>query len=236
MISMNANSESHANRLSQTGNRFDRERLGSGGLFVIGTDTDVGKTFIACRLATLLLERGMRVGVYKPVASGCEVPHASDAELLRAAAKQSCELEHVCPQQFAAEVAPPIAAAMEGREVDEALLVTGANWWLGRCDLLIVEGAGGALSPISSQLTVLDLAVQFGYPLLLIAADRLGAVNHTLLTLEAAQKRGLRVEAIVLNRLPNSTTADRNHNRQLLQNFAPKIPIFSSDELTALIA
>jgi dethiobiotin synthetase len=232
---MNDNPVNHANKLSQTGNRFSRQRLGSGGLFVIGTDTEVGKTFVACRLSKLLVEIGVSVGVYKPVASGAADSQPSDAELLRAAANQNCELEHICPQQFAASVAPPIAAAMEGREVDEGLLLTGANWWLGRCDLLIVEGAGGALSPISAQQTVLDLAVQFGYPLLLVVANRLGAVNHTLLTLEAAHKRGLRVEAIVLNQLPNSA-ANCTNNRKLIEDFAPGMDIFEIDELPNLIA
>lgn len=233
---MNDDSSTHAIKPSQTGNRFSRQRLGSGGLFVIGTDTEVGKTFVACRLAKLLVEMGMRVGVYKPVASGSIDSSPSDRELLREAANQFCELEQVCPQQFAASVAPPVAAAMEGRTVDEALLLTGANWWLGRCDLLIVEGAGGALSPISPRQTVLDLAVQFGYPLLLVVGNRLGAVNHTLLTLEAAQKRGLRVEAIVLNQLPNTTAANSLDNRKLIECFAPTTEIFDSDDLSQLVA
>lgn len=201
---------------------------------MIGTDTEVGKTFVACRLAELLVKRGIRVGVYKPVASGSEESTPSDAELLRAAANQNCDLQHICPQQFSAAVAPPIAAAKEGREVDEALLATGANWWLGRCELLIVEGAGGALSPISAHQTVLDLAVQFAFPLLLVVANRVGAVNHTLLTLEAAQKRGLRVEAIVLNRLPK-TCENGSGTRQLIEDFAAGTDIFETDELPRLI-
>lgn len=202
---------------------------------MIGTDTEVGKTFVACRLAKLLVNSGMRVGVYKPVASGGNEASPSDAELLRTAANQDCDLERVCPQQFAAPVAPPIAAAMEGREVDESLLLTGANWWLGRCELLIVEGAGGALSPLSSRTTVLDLAVQFGYPMLLVVANRLGAVNHTLLTLEAVKKRGLRVEAIVLNQLPN-TPAGSTNNRKLIEDFAPGNDVFDVEELEKLLA
>ena len=220
---MNENSVDNANNLDESGNRFSRERLGSSGLFVIGTDTEVGKTYVACQLAKSLVRGGTRVGVYKPAASGGEPGAPGDAELLREAAGQSCDLVHVCPQQFAAPLAPPIAAAMEGREVDEALLVTGANWWLGRCDLLIVEGAGGALSPISKSLTVLDLAGQFGYPLLLVVGNRLGAVNHTLLTLEAAEKRNLRVEAIVLNTIQGVHAPVSN--RELIQAFAPKIEI-----------
>ncbi len=231
---MNADSVDHANNLNESGNRFSRQRLGSSGLFVIGTDTEVGKTFVTCQLAKLLVARGMRVGVYKPVASGIDPAQASDAQRLLAASGQKCDLERVCPQQFTAPLAPPIAASMEGREVDEALLLSGANWWLGRCDLLLVEGAGGALSPISTQQTALDLAVQFAFPLLLVVGDRLGAVNHTLLTLEAAAKRGLRVEAIVLNKLPSLSAPQSN--RELIQSFAPKTDIFQSDQLELLLA
>lgn len=231
---MNPNSVDHANNLRESGNRFSRERLRSSGLFVIGTDTEVGKTFVSCQLARLLVARGVRVGVYKPVASGSSEPHASDAELLQAAAGQACEIQHVCPQQFAAPLAPPIAASLEGREVDESLLLSGANWWLGRCDLLLIEGAGGALSPISKQLTVLDLAVQFAYPLLLVVADRLGAVNHTLLTLEVAEKRGLRVEAVVMNKLP--VVPAPSSNLELIKSFAPKVDVFRSDDLEQLLA
>ncbi len=230
---MNADSVDHANNLNESGNRFSRQRLGSSGLFVIGTDTEVGKTFVTCQLAKLLVAQGMRVGVYKPVASGVDQVQVSDAEQLLAASGQQCELERVCPQQFTAPLAPPIAAAMEGREVDEALLLSGANWWLGRCDLLLIEGAGGALSPIATQQTVLDLAVRFAFPLLLVVGDRLGAVNHTLLTLEAAAKRGLRVEAIVLNRLPRIDAPQSN--RELIQSFAPKIDTFNSDQLELLL-
>ncbi len=75
---------------------------------------------------------------------------------------------------FRAPLAPPTAAALEGTAVDEQLLLTGANHWLGRCELLVVESAGGALSPIATQRTVLDLAIDFAYPLLLVVADRVG--------------------------------------------------------------
>ncbi len=230
---------------------MNRSIFGSSGLFVIGTDTEVGKTHVACQLAAVLRNLEIRVGVYKPIASGWgddeSSVRASDAWRLRTAAGVDCELEHVCPQRFEEAVAPPIAAARAGRSIDERLLVTGANWWLGRCDVLIAEGAGGALSPISDDQTVLDLADQFGYPLLLVAADRLGAVNHTLLTIEAAQKRGLQILAVVLNRLPESglTSAergvseaveDRHGNLEMLKRFATSVTIIRTEQLAGWVA
>jgi dethiobiotin synthetase len=203
------------------------------GVFIIGTDTDVGKTFQACLLARDLRSRGLRVGVYKPVASG--VPQfedeaatlASDAALLRAAAQTPESLERVCPQSFQAAVAPPIAARLEGRTVDEPMLRSGAQWWKHACDFLIVEGAGGALSPLSESQTVLDLAGQLQLPLIVVAANRVGVVNHSLLTLEAIAARRLVALGVVLNPLPSHSPPSpaaqlaTATNGDLLRKFCP---------------
>ncbi len=194
------------------------------GVFIIGTDTEVGKTFQACRLAEELVKRGVRVGVYKPTASGsapgAELPGSdarllrSDAQLLRRAANCQLPIERVCPQSFAAPLAPPVAARAEGRVVDESLLVEGARWWRGKCDFLIVEGAGGALSPISDNWLVLDLVERLKLPVILVAANRLGMVNQVLLTLEALSTRQLQVTGIVLNDMPEPLL----HSQQLDKN------------------
>ena len=161
-------------------NRLEKVSKPPRGLFVIGTDTEVGKTYIACLLARHLASLGSRVGVYKPVASGCDATVTTDAELLRAASQTDWPMEQVCPQQFSMPLAPPLAAELEGRSVDKNKLVDGAHWWFGQCDTLIVEGAGGALSPVASDWTVLDLALRIRLPLLLVAPNRLGVVNHVL--------------------------------------------------------
>jgi dethiobiotin synthetase len=205
------------------------------GLFIIGTDTEVGKTYVGCQIARMLVRRGIRVGVYKPVLSGLDLATQSDAELLKRAAGLDCPEQVICPQQFQASVAPPLAARLEGKRVDDELLVLGANWWLGKCDLLLVEGAGGGLSPISDRQTVLDLAIQFGYPLLIVAADRLGAVNHTLLTLEAAEKRRLTVAGVVLNPMSNIPRLPDPGNLELIRRFAPQANCFQLEELTHFV-
>ncbi len=249
------------------------EPLNMSGVFIIGTDTEVGKTYQAVKLAQALCARSIRVGVYKPVASGVvdqvisdlsastsSPPHDhmhSDATLLQAAAQTPVPIERICPQSFRAPLAPPMAAGLEGRAVDEPLLRTGAEWWTNACDFLIVEGAGGALSPISASLTVLDLASNLGLPLIVVAANRLGVVNHVLLTIEAAASRGLDIIGIILNNLPPSPTdppalsaqvvgtSSRNvtasclteaasaqtTNRQLLQSFVEQhMPVVDSIE------
>ena len=201
------------------------------GVFIIGTDTEVGKTYQACRLARCLRER-YRVGVYKPVASGVTCAAAgdamlpSDAQLLRAAANAPQPVARVCPQAFRAAVAPPVAAEMEDRRVDDDLLLSGGLWWQGECDFLIVEGAGGGLSPLSESQCVLDLAALLALPIILVAANRLGVVNHTLLTIEAVQARGLSLVGVVLNTLPQTSEVDsdtrlaQQSNARLLRHWA----------------
>lgn len=199
------------------------------GLFIVGTDTDVGKTYQTVRLAQSLRAKNLRVGCYKPVASGfSREAWDSDVSLLA----QACGVERdllgrVCPQSFYAPLAPPVSAALEGKQVDEALLRDGAVWWKAHCDFLLVEGAGGVMSPISQSLTVIDLAVQLAFPLVLVVANRLGCVGQTLLAAEALQRRNLRLEAIVLNTRASESGFNQLElsNLQLIQQFLPYIPI-----------
>lgn len=173
------------------------------GLFVTGTDTDVGKTFVGAIIVRSLTSQGYRVGVYKPVASGCEVLgdelRSADAVALWEAAGRPGPLSDVCPQRFAAPLAPNLAAAVAGRSVDRQLLRSGLECWLGNCELVVVEGAGGLYSPVSDQDFVIDLAREFAYPLVVVAANRLGTINATLQTLLAARDAGLSVAGVVLS-------------------------------------
>ena len=180
------------------------------GLFITGTDTDVGKTYVTALMAREMREAGVRVGVYKPVASGCTIGAEGrqicpDAEELSRATGGQFDIERIAPQQFQAALAPPVAARLEGTSVDADLLRTGVEWWRGRVDLLLVEGVGGLLCPITEEESVADLVRDLGYPLIVVARLGLGTINHTLLTLEAAQSRGLTVAGVILNQ---STQAD----------------------------
>ncbi|MCL4160565.1 UNVERIFIED_CONTAM: hypothetical protein GTU68_006434, partial [Idotea baltica] len=130
-------------------------------IFFAGTDTDVGKTYVAALVAKTLHYSGVNVGVYKPVASGCrsigEKLVADDANQLWQAAGQPMDLDAVCPQKFLAALAPNVAAQAEGKTVDAALLRNGATVWQDACDTLIVEGAGGLFSPLADGLLNVDL-------------------------------------------------------------------------------
>jgi dethiobiotin synthetase len=175
------------------------------GLFITGTGTGVGKTYVAALVANALHAAGLRVGVYKPVASGCELQKGElispDAVALWSAAGQPRTLEEVCPQRFAAPLAPHLAARAEGHRVDAKLLRQGIESWLETSEIVIVEGAGGLMSPISDDDYNADLADAFGYPLIVVAANELGTINSTLQTLIAATTYGerLNIAGVVLN-------------------------------------
>lgn len=190
------------------------------GLFVVGTDTGVGKTYITAMIARELLKEGHNVGVYKPVATGCEprdgVLWSHDAELLWEAAGRPRTIEDVCPQRFAAPLAPHLAAREAGAAVDPERLRAGIRVWQRACDFVLVEGAGGLMSPISDQDYVADLAADFGYPLVVVAPNRIGVINQTLQTLIAAAtfRDGLDVAAIVLNTPRSSDVSQDDPSRE----------------------
>jgi dethiobiotin synthetase len=175
------------------------------GLFITGTGTGVGKTYVACLIAESLARAGLRVGVYKPVASGCRLHDGAvlsdDALALWNAAGRPGTLPDVCPQAFLASLAPHLAARAEQKEVDADLLIAGARLWKGRCDVLLVEGAGGLMSPVTDELYAADLAAEFGYPLVVVSPNVLGMINATLQTLITAAtfREGLDVAGVVLN-------------------------------------
>jgi dethiobiotin synthetase len=176
------------------------------GLFITGNDTGVGKTYVAAIIARSLAAGGRKIGVYKPVASGCREESgqliSDDALVLWEAAGRPSELERVCPQRFAAPMAPHLAARIEGKRIDAALLRSGLDHWRERSDVVIVEGVGGLMSPVGEDEYVADLAFEFGYPLIVVARNALGAINQTLQTLIAAAtfRDGLPIAGVVLNR------------------------------------
>lgn len=184
------------------------------GLFITGTDTGVGKTYVAAAAVRRLSERGARVGAYKPTASGSEDgpqgPVWVDVEQLFSALGGKHPREFICPQRWHAPLAPPVAAQCEGSRVDAALLRRGAEWWRERVDYLVVEGAGGLLSPLTESESVADLAADLGFPLLIVGRLSLGTINHTLLTIEAARRRELPVAGVILNQATPPDVADRS--------------------------
>jgi dethiobiotin synthetase len=194
-------------------------------LLITGTDTNVGKTWVTCLIARQLMACGLRVAAYKPVCSGAIITSTmessgplagtspanshviwEDVECLKAAIGEEWSDEIICPQRFLAPLAPPIAAKAEGRTVDFLRMLSGAYQFPG-ADVLLIEGAGGWLSPLTEQFTVADVAAKLRAPVLIVARAGLGTINHTLLTIESIRHRGLEIAGVVLNE-PRPTDHD----------------------------
>lgn len=174
--------------------------------FVTGTNTEIGKTYIASLIAAAWRNHGLAVGVYKPVASDCRMESnklvSDDAVKLWKAAGNPLTLEQVTPQRFQAATAPNVAARLEGTIVDRDLLRTGLQPWIDATpsfDVVLVEGVGGLMAPISDEDLVIDLAVELGFPLIFVVGNQLGCINHTLLSLRVAREAGLQIAGVYLN-------------------------------------
>lgn len=203
------------------------------GLMILGTDTGVGKTYISTAIARQLMAEGTSTGAYKPACSGSiQVEETGefyweDVELLSQAINRTFPSERVCPQTFHAPLAPPVAARNEGKQVDDHLLRQGALWWQNQVEFLIVEGVGGVLCPLTEEMLVVDFAAELKYPVLVVARAGLGTINHSLLTVEALQNRGLCVAGLILNDVdPELSDESRTSNADQIQQWTT-VPVLS---------
>ena len=185
-------------------------------VLVTGTDTGVGKTFVACALAHALRARGRRVGVVKPVETGVE-GEPGDARALADAARDPSPLDDICPYRLRAPLAPSVAAAREGVTIDVDAIVALILRRATTVDVLLVEGAGGLLVPISGTTTYLDLAERLGAPLLVVAANRLRTVNHAALTARVAEASRVPVLGFVLSQPQATTDISADSNADTIQ-------------------
>ena len=197
------------------------------GLLITGTDTGVGKTFVACGLAGALRRRGVSVAPFKPAETGCILEEGSqrlvpaDAELLRQATKTRASLDTICPYRFAPPVAPWVAAEQAGVSIDPQHLERCYRELAASHDIVLVETAGGILVPLTAQFHYADLARLLGLPVLVVIGSKLGAINHTRLTLEYLHSAGLAVVACVLNHpykeMDMATATNEQTIRRLMQ-------------------
>jgi dethiobiotin synthetase len=176
------------------------------GLFITGTDTDVGKTLIAGAIADQFARRGLRVAVCKPIASGCERRReglvSPDAEFLAAAARSRHPLDAICPIRLEEPLAPAIAAERAGVDVDFDLINAAVAELSRDADVMIVEGAGGILVPVRDGVMVIDMIRWLALPTVVVARPRLGTINHTLMTVAVLRAARVDVAGVVINRYP----------------------------------
>ncbi len=178
------------------------------GLFITGTDTSVGKTLIAAAIAAAL-SATLRVGVCKPVATGCHERReglvSEDAELLAHHARSPFPLDVICPQRFYHPLAPSVAARYEKSQLDWAAIERSLQVISRQSDFMLVEGIGGIMVPMDAHHSVVDMAAWLGLPAVIVARPNLGTINHTLLTVAALRQAGVKVAGIVINRYPVDT-------------------------------
>jgi dethiobiotin synthetase len=212
------------------------------GLFVTGTDTEVGKSVVASVLTAALAARGVPVGAFKPAVTGLDdtpepgKPH--DHELLAACAGMTPA--EVAPYRFGPAVSPHLAAELAGVTIDPTILVDTARR-NGEGRTLIAEGVGGLLVPLDLVGTlVLDLVVALGLPLVVVARPGLGTINHTLLTLRVARAAGIDVRGVVMTPWPREPTAMQRSNRATVEVLGdvrvgtlPRLADFSTESLAA---
>lgn len=181
-------------------------------LFVTGTDTEVGKTQVSAALIRLQQQQGQRVAGMKPIASGCsdggEGLRNDDALTLMAQANVSLPYDVVNPYAFEPAIAPHIAAAQVEVSIDATLIQRQFYQIQQQVDSVVVEGAGGWLVPIDNALTMADVAIRLGLPVVLVVGIRLGCINHALLTVQAIQHSGLPFYGWVANHLTESNESD----------------------------
>lgn len=196
-------------------------------LFVAGTGTDIGKTHVACALIRAARARGLTVDAFKPVVSGFDPdqPEASDPARLALALGEPDALARISPRRYRAPLAPNLAARLEGQTLRLEDLIADCRSRLDRPDrdLLLVEGAGGVMSPLTDTATNLDLMLALDLPVLLVAGSYLGTISHVLTALEAIRTRGLTVAAIVMSQSPDAP--DLAQTARALQAFETRAPL-----------
>lgn len=178
------------------------------GIFITGTDTDVGKTVVACALVRGFRELGHRVAVMKPVASGCKrTPRglrSADAMALIQAARSEAPYELVSPYSFEPPVSPHIAAKEAGIEVDTSMMRRNFDTLASESDWVVVEGAGGWFAPINERQTMADLAWALSVPALMVVGVRLGCLNHAQLTRIGIEAHGVSFAGWIANHVDAS--------------------------------
>jgi len=202
--------------------------LDDNGYFITGSDTDVGKTYVACEIVRQLCQLGIGIETRKPAESGCKLSASGDLATHDAAALQAAngnreKIERITPYRYRAALAPHRAARLEQREIYLESLVDACS----RDDMehrLIVEGAGGFYSPLAENGLNADLASALQLPVIIVVNNRIGAVNQSLMTLQAVESRQLRVAAIVLNQAA-TTIDDAMDNASDVKSYCD-VPLF----------
>ncbi|HMB96432.1 MAG TPA: dethiobiotin synthase [Tepidisphaeraceae bacterium] len=219
------------------------------GLFVTGTDTDVGKTVIAGAIANWFSRRNVRTAVCKFAATGCvhrrEGLVSEDAEFLAVSANSKHPLDLIAPQRWVEPLAPAIAAQRANQPIDWFVIDNSIRLMSQDSDVMIVEGVGGIMVPLDEKNTVLDVAIALKIPTIIVARAGLGTINHTLLTISALRAANVEVAGVVMNRYhAESPDAAEETNPRAIQHWGktpllcivPDEPLIKNGKIPAGIA
>ncbi len=176
---------------------------GKTGLFITGTDTGVGKTLIAGAIARILTDKGLKVGVFKPIATGCknnwEGLISNDTEFLSYCANSDLSLSTITPVGYPIPAVPVVSAACNGSAIDFNRIAAAYKDICQNSDIVIVEGIGGVRVPLTEEFDLLDLAVEFALPVVIVTRPNLGTINHTLMTIDCVRAAELKIAGVVIN-------------------------------------
>lgn len=213
------------------------------GIFITGTDTGVGKTFVAGGLARMWCQMGKRVGVMKPIESGCVksdgVLQPLDALFLKAMVSSTDDLDLVVPYRLEHPLAPSIAAELEGIKIDLENVKSIYQQLERRYEVVLVEGAGGLLSPLYEAFTNVDLIKLLDIPVIVVTRNALGTINHTLLTIQCARSNGLSILGVIINNSSPNDDSSANDNPRVIKELSgqrllgtiPFLPVPQRDNL-----
>jgi len=209
----------------------------SKGIFIIGTDTEVGKTVISAGLMYLLLENNYNAAYFKPVASGQILLNgyyqSMDASFVKTVSGFVEDQKNITPFSFKNAVAPHFAARLEGRSIELAVIKDSLLYLKNRYEFIIAEGAGGLAVPLNDHgFMQYDLIRELGFPCLLVCRTGLGTINHTLLTLRFAQSAGLTIKGIVMN--GSGQTSPEIDNIETIRKLSGIAEIYTIPALTGV--
>lgn len=197
------------------------------GVFVTATGTEIGKTYVTSLLCRHFSHQGLSVRALKPVLSGFEPAAAAESDsglILRALGRPVDEaaIAEITPWRFGAPLSPDMAAAREGRSIDFSALVEFCR--PADEDVLIVEGVGGAMVPLTDTKTVMDWIAALDMPALVVAGSYLGTISHTLTTVAAMQNRGVRIAGVVISESESGPVPLRE-TVETIARFLPDLPV-----------
>ncbi len=203
------------------------------GLFITGTDTGVGKTIVSFGIALCLKEMGIDVGILKPIETGC-YPIPEDAVFYKERLKLKSSLEEIAPLQFSLPLAPTLAAEKDEMSISITPIINQFSKLIKESEIVLVEGAGGLMVPIQGNFYMAHLAVLLGIPIVLVIGNKLGAINHTLLSVNYCNQLELPIQAVILNNIRPEKGLAEQLNAKEIQRLIGHIPLYETQYINNL--